>query len=111
MKALSSQRPQLPTKVTSFEPFPNNPKFNNLGKITFEHIMGKEGNAVDQHFLLFPSFSALSRENFVITATFESFSANARISLQFRLLGKVYSLQQDMMLYLKILKAYAFLIG
>ena len=48
-----------------------------LKKEPFENIVGKEENAGNQHFHLFPQFSILPRTNFVIWVTFNLLSANA----------------------------------
>ena len=39
------------------------------GKKPFENIVGKGENAGNQHFLLFPQFSTLSKTNPIISAT------------------------------------------
>ena len=49
----------------------------NLGQKASENIMGKEENAGNQHFLHFPQFSTLSKENCTIRATLKLLSSTA----------------------------------
>ena len=48
-----------------------------LRKKHFQNIVGKEGNGGNQHFLLFPVFSTLSRTEIIIYVIFILLSANA----------------------------------